>query len=61
MSRHYKYSVDFLPSGDVHMRFDGNFTTATGLKLFELLTADKTKQPSTRRKASTKRVGKALA
>lgn len=58
MGRHYKYSVDFLPSGDVHLRFDGNFTTATGLKFFELLAADKTKGPPARKKHSAKRTSK---
>jgi hypothetical protein len=58
MGRHYKYSVDFLPSGDVHLRFDGNFTTATGSKIFEILASDKTKGPSARRKTPAKRTGK---
>ncbi|MBN8991623.1 MAG: hypothetical protein J0H42_25575 [Rhizobiales bacterium] len=53
-----KYSVDFLPSGDVHMSLDADVTTAVGLKIFELLTADEAMRPSARRKAAAKRTSK---
>jgi hypothetical protein len=59
MDRSYKYSLDFLPSGDVQLRLDGSFTTATSLKIFELLAADTAKQASVKRKTSSKRTGKA--
>lgn len=49
MNRSYKYSLDFLPSGDVQLRLDGSFTTATSLKIFELLAADTAKQASVKR------------
>ena len=58
MSRQFKYSVDFLPSGDVEMNLEGTFTTAAGLKLFEILAADEAERPAVRKKTSAKRITK---
>jgi hypothetical protein len=40
------------------MNLDANVTTAVGLKIFELLTADEAKRPPARRKTTAKRTGK---
>jgi hypothetical protein len=58
MSHHYKYSIDFLPSGDVQMSLEANLTTAAGLKIFEILAAEETKRPAARKKTSAKRTSK---
>ena len=55
-----KYTVDFLPSGDVHMNLDADVTTAVGLKIFEILTTEEAKRPSNGRDAR-KRTRKTVA
>jgi hypothetical protein len=56
MIRQHKCSVDFLPSGDVHLTLDANVSTTVGLKVFELLAVDEAKVPA--RKKTAKRVSK---
>jgi hypothetical protein len=61
MSDHYKYSVDFLPSGNVRMNLEGEVTMSAGLKIFETLAADDIKGSPPRPKNSAKGKAKARA